>query len=663
MARRNPVSSKSGRPSGNKPSSRGDYIVYILAPVLAIAVIITYANHFHNGFHFDDSHSVVNNAYIRSLRNIPLFFRDATSFSSLPANQTYRPIVSTSLALDYYLGKGLDPFYFHLQTFVLFLVQGVFMYLLYRRAFSLSSRGNGGAAPAAFFAVAWYLLHPANAETINYVSARSDSISTLFIVVSLVMFVYWRTARRWHLYLVPFALGMLTKPITVTFVFLLFAWLLHFGQEGPDSTVPATTALKKTAPAFFFCVLLVWFTKKMTPPSFTPGGTAFFNYVITQPYVILHYFITFFLPVSLSADTDWRPLNSVFDGRFFAGICFLSALLFAAVFAARHKQTRPISFGIFWFLIALLPTSLFPLAEVMNDHRVFFPFIGLAMSSGWLIYLALENLSKSFSSKKIFYVPAAAVIILALSAYAYGTHKRNEVWKTDETLWRDVTEKSPQNGRGLMNYGLALMARGDFAGAGNYFMRAFQLVPRYSYLNVNLGVLKEAMGQSGEAEQYFKNAVAYDPNNPECHFFYAKFLKEHGRTQEAIAELKTAVELAPADLEAKDLLMDIYATQGNRQELAANLNPAAAGKTPEGLLDLSLEYYKAGQYEKSIQAARDALKLRPGYDLAYNNICAGYNMLKRWDKAVEACETAVRLNPENQLSRNNLAWATTHKKP
>ena len=94
---------------------------------LAIAVLIAvitaaYANHFHNSFHFDDAHTVVNNAAIRELRNVPLFFRDATTFSALPSNQSYRPLVSTLLAIGYKLGGGLDPYWFHMSIFALFVV-------------------------------------------------------------------------------------------------------------------------------------------------------------------------------------------------------------------------------------------------------------------------------------------------------------------------------------------------------------------------------------------------------------------------------------------------------------------------------------------------------------------------------------------------------------
>src|ERR1700676_2535358 len=90
--------------------------------LLLVAILAAYANHFHNGFHLHDQHAIVNNASIRGLRNIPLFFRDATTFSALPSNQSYRPLVSSLLAVDYCLGHGLHPFWFHLSIFALFLM-------------------------------------------------------------------------------------------------------------------------------------------------------------------------------------------------------------------------------------------------------------------------------------------------------------------------------------------------------------------------------------------------------------------------------------------------------------------------------------------------------------------------------------------------------------
>jgi len=73
-----------------------------------------------NGFHFDDIHAIVDNPSVRDIRNIPRFFSDATTFSSLPLNQSYRPVLQTTLAVDYRLGGGYDPIAFQIDTFVWF---------------------------------------------------------------------------------------------------------------------------------------------------------------------------------------------------------------------------------------------------------------------------------------------------------------------------------------------------------------------------------------------------------------------------------------------------------------------------------------------------------------------------------------------------------------
>src|SRR5712691_10752488 len=103
--------SKNGRSAS--PSGRSNRSLAVFAILSAAGVFAAYSNHFHNSFHFDDATVIQNNAYLRSLKNIPLFFRDAATFSSFPTNAAYRPLTSVSFALDYRRGAGLDPFAFH----------------------------------------------------------------------------------------------------------------------------------------------------------------------------------------------------------------------------------------------------------------------------------------------------------------------------------------------------------------------------------------------------------------------------------------------------------------------------------------------------------------------------------------------------------------------
>ena len=603
-----------------------------------IAVVLSYSNHFRNEFHFDDSHTIQNNLFIRDLANIPRFFRSPETFSSLPSNQSYRPLLTTTLAVDYRFG-GLTPVMFHVTSFALFLVQCVAMLVLFRRVMD-ASRPDPMNRWLALFGAAWYALHTAIAETVNYIIARGDIMSALFTVLAVVMYASRGRARTWHLYLIPAAAAVLSKEQGVMAAPILFVYTALFERKLPLRSLftprEFLATLRPTLPAFVICTGILLLGMSLAT-NFSPGGSRW-PYLITQPYVLLHYALMFVAPIHLTADTDWQPFQSVLDGRVLVGLLFIAAALWTAFATSRRVATRPIAFGILWFFLALLPSSsVIPLAEVMNDHRMYFPFVGAMLSVTWAIGLGLARLR----STPRLNVALAATAVILLAVHAAGTWQRNIVWRTEESLWRDVTEKSPRNGRGLTTYGVLQMRENRLAEAEQYFNRALQYTPKYAYLHVNLGILKGAQHQGAEAERHFLEAQNYDPRNPVVYYHYAVWLASIGRTAEAAVLAKRAIELSPAHIEAQQLLASLELRQPT---------------TAEGWLELSLRQYQAGFYELSIASSREALKLRPDYAEAFNNICAGENAMARFAEAIPACERALALKPDFPLARNNLAY-------
>jgi tetratricopeptide (TPR) repeat protein len=368
------------------------------------------------------------------------------------------------------------------------------------------------------------------------------------------------------------------------------------------------------------------------------------------------------------------------------------ALLLAAFWAMKRPEHRPIAFGIFWFFGALAPTSLFVLSEVENDHRMFFPFVGLMFSVVWAAFLVVSRWmsGQPAERRKNAIVGIQAVTVGVLLAYAFGTWKRNEVWHTEESLWQDVVNKSPLNGRGWMNYGLTKMQRGDFAGALADYTRAAIYAPNYFFLEINTGIDLAALGRSQEAEPHFRRAIQLQPNEAQTYYFYAIWLSQQGRTAEAIQNAKTAMAVNPDYIDAQHLLMNIYAQQGqwaalrevaqntlklapgdpatlsylNRSSNAVSPMAAAAAQaeahpTAEGYLNLSLMYHQAGKYQECIDAARKALRLKPDYPDAYNNIAAAYEAMSMWDPAIEAAQQALRLKPDfRKLGRSGIGSET-----
>ncbi len=624
--------------------------------LLLISVILTYLNHFHNSFHFDDSHTIQNNIFIHDIKNIPKFFTDATTFSSNPSNQSYRPVVSATLAVDYWLSENGEPFFFHLRNFIVFLIYTALTYLFVLKIFNAADAYSDNKFRALFVA-ALFSLHPLAAETVNYIISRSDIISSMGVMAGMVIWLYFPKKRKYGIYLLPVIFGMLAKPSAAMFAPILFFndWLLNkYGnsytlnvirKEKDSSSQQAGQSFIRSAirslPAFIVCGLTYWFIVHMTPKTWAPGGTSRWDYMITQPYIILLYLRNSLLPTHLSADTDLSTFTSFSEPRVLLGFLFLRSISPLIILGIKNKKLLPIALGLFWFLAALVPTSVVPLAEVMNDHRMFFPLPGLLMALVWMVHIKYGNVLKR--AGKI--IPALCILLLA--TLAYGTHQRNEVWKTEESLWKDVTEKSPHNGRGLMNYGLTLMAQGKITEALDYFERAKQFTPAYPILFVNIAIAKGALGNAFEAENNFKIALDLAPDNPECNFYYARFLSETKRYAQAKTYLQKTLALAPAHLEAKKLSEQIQNYESS----------APAASTPEYFLNLSLQLYHEKKFAECIDACYKALQLKPDYAEAYNNICSAYNELKEYGKAMQACDSAIKLNPTFTLAKNNYEYA------
>jgi Flp pilus assembly protein TadD len=682
----------------SKVESVGQRKTLALAALLVLAaVVLAYANHFENGFHFDDFHTVNNNPYIRSLHNAKLFFTDPSTFSILPANRTYRPLVTLSLAFDYWLGGGLKPIYFHLDMFLWFLAQLALMFFLFRqilRGVGFGKHEDSRLRPvdrpeayrtdiAALFAVALYGLHPAMAETVNYIIQRGDLYSTMLVVASLTFYVLQPKLRRFGIYLLPLALALITKQPAAIFPAILFAYTLLFEKPGRPRE-----SLAACLPSLAVVAAMLWLQTRMMPASFTPGIISAHDYIVTQPWVALHYFLMFFAPVALTADTDQTAFTTIFSPEGIAGLLFLTGLAWAIWRTSRRLEWRPISFGLAWFLLALVPTSVYRLSELENDHRMFFPFVGLALAAGGAGLLLLRNRAR---------VPAAlaAAALLILAACAWGTHERNRVWRDEESLWRDVASKSPRNGRGLMNYGLTLMAKAQNAEALSYFQRALQFTPNYFILEINLAIVYGELRQDAEAERHFRRAMQLAPNDEQPAFYYGRWLMKRGRLAEAIPQFQASIVHNRDYLDPRYALMQAYYDAG-LQPLAKSLaadtlqispgdalamryyrgeasaealpDPLSAAEaavkqspTAENYLNLSLAYHQAKRFRDCIRTAEEAIKLRPDFAEAYNNIAAAHEDLGEWDAAIAAAREAVRLKPDFQLAKNNLAYSEQQK--
>jgi hypothetical protein len=180
-----------------------------LLPLGLVALLATlpFLNTFGNDFAFDDKLAIVENPLIKHLQNIPTLFASGYWAQSPRMGKLYRPLVTSSYAINYALG-GLQPLGYHLLNLMLHL--GVCL-LLYRLALRLFHHREGALVAAALFAV-----HPLHTEAVTGIVGRAEVCAAFFFLLA-----WWwdlEGGGRWRYVagsLVAFGLALLSKEHAV----------------------------------------------------------------------------------------------------------------------------------------------------------------------------------------------------------------------------------------------------------------------------------------------------------------------------------------------------------------------------------------------------------------------------------------------------------------
>ncbi len=225
-------------------------------------------------------------------------------------------------------------------------------------------------------------------------------------------------------------------------------------------------------------------------------------------------------------------------------------------------------------MIGLVPTALYPLNEVENDHRMFLPFVGLSLA----VVCAGANLVALCSFARVRQAVAWTAAVAVLPVLGWGTHLRNEVWHTDETLWRDDIKKCPNNARGYFSLGFSLwLVPGRLPEAISDYETALRLKPDYKDAHRDLGLALAKAGRLPEAIAHYQAAIRIDPYYPEAHNDLGIALAQvPGRLPAAISEFRKAAELKPD-----------YADPHENLGIALSQIP---GRMPEAVSELEAAY-------------------------------------------------------------------------
>ncbi|MBI4710387.1 MAG: tetratricopeptide repeat protein, partial [Nitrospirae bacterium] len=136
------------------------------------------------------------------------------------------------------------------------------------------------------------------------------------------------------------------------------------------------------------------------------------DYLFTEMRVVITYIRLLLVPLNQMLDYNYPIYHSLFDFKVFLSFLFLLSIFSIAVYftcrsSTAHKGLRLTAFGIFWFFITLsVESSLIPIRDVIFEHRVYLPSIGIF----FVISSVVFNVARKFNGKG----QKAAVLLFAV---------------------------------------------------------------------------------------------------------------------------------------------------------------------------------------------------------------------------------------------------------
>jgi tetratricopeptide (TPR) repeat protein len=610
----------------------------------------------------------------------------------------WHPLATLSHMLDCQF-FGLNAGAHHLTSVLLHTVTALLLFLLCRR---LTGMTWASGIVALLFAI-----HPLRVESVAWVSERKDVLSGLFFVLAILAydrhvqtgpaltpasgFRQWRSRMYW-LSVVFFVLGSISKPMLVTFPFVLL--LLDIWPWSRLEIEPIATFGRRLRPLVIekipfilimvaSCVATVLAQgSAIVPTDNLSLGARAANAAIAYA----TYLGQMIWPARLAV------LYPYPDSSALLGSAAIAILVLAAISALVWKWHRPHPYllaGWLWYLGMLIPViGLVQVGQQAHaDRYTYLPQIGVYLA----LVLSFERAVRGRMRLQRASAVAAAAILPALT---WTARQQTTHWRDSDSLWSHTlastgpnpmahahwgaslfragrTEEAiqqlqaalriaPYHLTALNNLGLALLRQGDKEAAAVCFDKVLERNPQNPQALLQLGLLASNREEGiPEALRRIQAAIAVEPRNATLRIVGAQILIRAGRMDEAIAQATEAIRLMPLSAEAHCQLAVALAARGRIAEaMEANLrvlrlqpDHAEAHRNLGNLLLLR------GQANEAIGQYQESLRIKPLQ--ARTHFCLGvaFATQQRYQEAIGSFNESLKLAPGDAETHKNLGLA------
>src|SRR3972149_7750799 len=216
-----------------KQTEKGRNLSLIFYIITGITAFIVYANSLGNDFVFDDESVVLGDPTITTISNIPKYFTGDQGFHKV-IGRYYRPVVSTSYAIDYYIWK-YNAFGFHFTNVLIHVINSLLflklLLLIFKPAQQASQKKNVINQYTILFGALIFAIHPIHTEAVAWVSGRTDSLSCTFFFAAFIFYIRYsenHAGKNLVLLLLFYLFSLLAKEMAITLPVLNIVPTMNF---------------------------------------------------------------------------------------------------------------------------------------------------------------------------------------------------------------------------------------------------------------------------------------------------------------------------------------------------------------------------------------------------------------------------------------------------
>lgn len=464
------------------------------------------------------------------------------------------PLTWASFALDH-AAWGLRPFGFHLTNVLLHALNAALACALFERLLARGGAPRASLRAGAAFGALLFSLHPLRAESVAWVTERSDLLSGAFIMATALAWLDGRTGAAAALHALGLAAKAVGAPLPLVLALLDRAGL---GRPWPGARREA----RDLAPLLLLSLAVgavnvaaqraagsLWSLASLGPlERAAVGGYGLWHGVAAS--------LGLRAPNAVIAMP--RPLEPL-SPRFLlpaAAVLLLSAL------AWRLRRSRP-GFAAAWGAYLLLSAPLVGFLKTgpqLAADRYFYA-AGLGLTA-----LPAAGLAAALAGRRRRAAAAAAALLLA--ALAARAWTRQADWLDSERLWLSVSREQPGNALAPHFLAVERLKAGDPGGAAALAARAVALDPEHAPSRNTLGNALSRAGRDAEALEHFDAAIRLDPARPEPRYNRALSLARLGRRAEALRAARELAAREPGLARARELVRALEADEPKRARIS-----------------------------------------------------------------------------------------------